>query len=418
MAAPKRIPLLPRSEFAELSLHEKNAYLQDVARQIQSLDGEAPEDCRSLDKESLSRLRRYYARRTISELKLEEVQSPGIRQALQRMSDAIRAEEICILTRHEIPTKADTGRSKHDPAIMRDPPVENPQMEFFVPQVHDAPIKDEFSLLDIAPFTLSKSSTAGVITYELKDAIIRIEGGAQVGLATAWDYDIVINMISYLADAMRQYHIDERKGLRPSLPPRVYRPAASDILRFCRRELGGKQYIDLEKALDRLQATRIKITSLTKDAKGSRRDTEATPMIGRYRVVSRTNQDRIDLVEIEIPDFVYNGVVRPDGKPTILTLNPDYFLITRPIARFVYRLARKAAGETEARYSLSELRKRSGSKLPTSKFRTAIEEIVAASKLEAFPDYDLEIEEGRKEKLLHMRCRPTARQERRIALTA
>ena len=140
-------------------------------------------------------------------------------------------------------------------------------------------------------------------------------------------------------------------------------------------------------------------------------------MIGRYRVVSRTNQDRIDLVEIEIPDFVYNGVVRPDGKPTILTLNPDYFLITRPIAKFVYRLARKAAGETEARYSLSELRKRSGSKLPSSKFRTAIEEIVAASKVEAFPDYDLEIEEGRNDKLLHMRCRPTARQERRLALT-
>ncbi len=418
MAAPKRIPLIPRSEFSELSLHEKNAYLQDVARQIQKMDGEAPEDYRSLDKDSLSRLRRYYARRTLSELKLEEVQSPGIRQALQRMSDAIRAEEICRVARHEIPSKPDASRSKHDAgAIMRDPPIEHPQMEFFVPQVHDAPIKDEFSLLDIAPFALSKSSSAGVITYELKDAIIRIEGGAQVGLATAWDYDIVINMISYLAEAMRQYHIDERKGLRPTLPPRVYRPAASDILRFCRRELGGKQYIDLEKALDRLQATRIKITSLTKDAKGARRDTEASPMIGRYRVVSRTNQDRIDLVEIEIPDFVYNGVVRPDGKPTILTLNPDYFLITRPIAKFVYRLARKAAGETEARYSLSELRKRSGSKLPTSKFRTAIEEIVAASKIDAFPDYDLEIEEGRNEKLLHMRCRPTARQERRLALT-
>ncbi|BCB22251.1 replication initiator protein A [Bosea sp. ANAM02] len=418
MAAPKRIPLIARSEFAELSLHEKNAYLQDVARQIQKMDGEAPEDYRSLDKESLSRLRRYYARRTLSELKLEEVQSPGIRQALQRMSDAIRAEEICRVARHEIPSKPDAARSRPEAgAIMRDPPTEHPQMEFFVPQVHDAPIKDEFSLLDIAPFSLSKSSSAGVITYELKDAIIRIEGGAQVGLATAWDYDIVINMISYLAEAMRQYHIDERKGLRPTLPPRVYRPAASDILRFCRRELGGKQYIDLEKALDRLQATRIKITSLTKDAKGSRRDTEASPMIGRYRVVSRTNQDRIDLVEIEIPDFVYNGVVRPDGKPTILTLNPDYFLITRPIAKFVYRLARKAAGETEARYSLSELRKRSGSKLPSSKFRTAIEEIVAASKVEAFPDYDLEIEEGRNDKLLHMRCRPTARQERRLALT-
>src|SRR4051794_25482675 len=35
-----------------------------------------------------------------------------------------------------------------------------------------------------------------------------------------------------------------------------------------------------------------------------------------------------------------------------------------PIAKFLYRLARKAAGHAEARYGLAELHKRSGSKLP------------------------------------------------------
>ena len=128
--------------------------------------------------------------------------------------------------------------------------------------------------MDIAPFALSKTTGEGVIRYGLKDSIITVEGGAEVGLATAYDYDIVINMISHLAEATRRFRVDKSRGLRPSLPPRTYRPAASEILRFCRRELGGQQYLDLEKALDRLQATRIKITNLAGD-KSSRRETEA-----------------------------------------------------------------------------------------------------------------------------------------------
>ena len=190
---------------------------------------------------------------------------------------------------------------------------------------------------------------------------------------------------------MRRYKIDESKGLKPSLPPRTYRPAASDILRFCRREGGGQQYLDLERALDRLQATRIKITTLDK-GKAARREAEAFPLIGRYKVVSRTHKDRIDLVEIDIPDWVYQGVVKTKGTPSILTLNPDYFLITRPIAKFLYRLARKAAGQSMAKYGLHELHKRSGSKLPRHKFKQAIEEIVASTT--PLPDYDLRLVEG------------------------
>ncbi len=286
-------------------------------------------------------------------------------------------------------------------ALVRPPPIDDAQLAFFVPTVHDAPIKDDMNLMDIAPFALSKTTGEGVIRYELKDSVITIEGGAEVGLATAYDYDIVINMISHLAEQTRQYRIDDSKGLRPSLPPRTYRPAASEILKFCRRELGGKQYEDLERALDRLQATRIKITNLSSDkAKTRRRETEAFPLIGRYKVMSRTSADRIDQVEIDIPDWVYEGVVKPDGKPSILTLNPDYFLITRPIAKFLYRLARKAAGQTEARYGMTELHKRSGSKLPKHKFRQAIKEIVDAAV--PLPDYDLSIIEGEREPVLRM----------------
>lgn len=117
-------------------------------------------------------------------------------------------------------------------------------------------------------------------------------------------------------------------------------------------------------------------------------------------MVTRTAQDRIGLVEIDVPDWVYRGVVKTEGKPSILTLNPDYFPITRPIARFLYRLARKAAGATEATYGLSELHKRSGSTLPRHKFRQAIQEIVEAAA--PLPDYDLSLVDGKEGPALRM----------------
>lgn len=399
--ASKKLNLKSREAFADLSLHDKNAYLQEVADQVMAARGE---DSFTLDKDVLARLRRYYSRRSMADLRLAEMGGP-MRKTLERFADSIRSDEVSLIIGHELPPTRRPSR------FSRPAPSDDAQLMFFVPTVQDAPIKDDFNLMDIAPFSLSKSGGQSVIRYELKDSIITIEGGAEVGLATAYDYDIVINMISHLAEATRRYRIDEAKGLKPSIPPQIYRPAAAEILKFCRRELGGKQYEDLERALARLQATNIRITNLKGDRDGrDRRATESFPLIGRYKVVSRTNQDRIDQVEIEIPGWLYEGVVRPDGKPTILTLNPDYFLLSRPIARFIYRLARKAAGETTACYSLKELRKRCASQLPMRKFRKTIEEIVETAKVTPMPDYDLELEDRGHDLVLHM-----SKRSRRVA---
>ena len=391
--AKTRLHLKTRDEFAALSLHGKNDYLQGVAQQIAHVRAE---EFSPLDKDSLSRIRRYYSRRSFADLRLEQLTdefSPPIAHPARRShpggggrkshrpraSDP-RGQGAC--------SAAAAGRR---PAFVLRP--EHPR------RAHQGRLQPH----GYRAFRLVEDDGEGVIRYELKDSIITVEGGAQVGLATAYDYDIVISMISHLADATRRYRIDNSKGLRPTLPPRVYRPAASEILKFCRRELGGKQYEDLERALDRLQATRIKITNLTTardTAKSKRREVESFPLIGRYKVVTRTTMERIDQVEIEIPNWVYEGVVKPDGKPSILTLNPDYFLITRPIAKFLYRLARKAAGQTEARYGLAELHKRSGSKLPPHKFRHAIQEIVEAAV--PLPDYDLSLVKGEGGPVLRM----------------
>src|SRR3954462_6757402 len=137
-----------------------------------------------------------------------------LRDALMQLAEAIRSEEVTKVIEHELPVRPSRP-------LLRSQEPDDAQLAFFVPAIHDAPIKDDMNLMDIAPFALSKTSGEGVIRYELKDSIITIEGGADVGLATAYDYDILINMISPLAEAVRQFRIQDKKGLRPSLPLRV-----------------------------------------------------------------------------------------------------------------------------------------------------------------------------------------------------
>ena len=79
-----KLDLKTREQFAELSLHEKNAYLQDVAGRVAEARGEAFE---TLDKDALSRLRRFYMRRSFADLKLEEMPSEGLQGSLRRLAE-------------------------------------------------------------------------------------------------------------------------------------------------------------------------------------------------------------------------------------------------------------------------------------------------------------------------------------------
>jgi plasmid replication initiation protein len=387
---------MSREDFSGLSLAEKNVYLQKVADNFAAQSNREPT---KLDRDALSRLRRYYSRRVWADLKLENAPADGMNQALARLGEAIRATNI---RADIVGALMDETRPKR---VLRAPPVDDAQMMFFVPTIYDAPIKDDVNLMDVAPFSLSKKAANGVIKYELKDSNIRIEGGAESGLATVFDYDIFLNMVSYLAEEVRRYKIDEAKGLRPTLPARIYRPSSSHILKFCRRSDGGKAYEDLEAALDRLNNTTIKIINL---GGGKRREVDSRPLLGRYRVVSRTSTNKIDLVELTIPDWVYEAVVQNEKTLPLLTMHEDYFLISSGLGRFIYRLARKAAGKGEARYGLKELHKRSGSTQELRKFAYDLRQFVKRTEAFPMPGYDLSLLEGKEGAVLHMKKRDDA----------
>lgn len=251
---------------------------------------------------------------------------------------------------------------------------------FFLPVAHDISTKDDLSIMDIAPFRLSKKHERrnAIIEYELKGARIQIKGGPD-GMATVYDYDIVLMMISHLAEQTRLW----REG-KAQQPDRHFAPRIQDVLHFCQRGNNSQNYKGVEEALARLQNTTCRITVESGDW---RRD-GGFSLIDGYTVLSRTRTGQVSHVSIGVPNWMYEGVVSHD-KPTVLTISPKYFLIDKGIARFLYRFARKTAGQSEAFYSLKELYKRSGSQGVFKKFCFTVRQIAADNSL---PDYDLRLE--------------------------
>jgi plasmid replication initiation protein len=304
------------------------------------------------------------------------------------------AEEACTLKR-ALNRLGETVEQTAPPPSMRQAPANDNQPDFFVPTLYDIPVKDGIGLMDIAVFRLSKKQTrkGDIISYELPDAIVEVAGGAH-GMATIYDYDIVLMVISYLADAVQRH----RAG-RSEMPTKKFRPHSTEVFKFCRLHDGGKQYQSLEAALRRLQGTFITITS-TNASKALRR-TGYFPLLAGAEVVSRTDTGKIGTLEVTIPDWIFEGVVN-HKTPEVLTVNPDYFLIQKGLARFVYRLARKAAGTDTARYLFRTLHQRSGSTREFKKFCHDLRQLIAVNDL---PDFDLTEENGKDGPVLRMTAR-------------
>jgi plasmid replication initiation protein len=298
--------------------------------------------------------------------------------------------------------RPDSSAGYFSTARLRNPPPNDKQQDFFVPVIYDIPIKDDVNLMDIAPYRLSTKTQANKLHYKLKNAVITVIAPEQYGLATVKDYDVVIHMISYLNAEMEAY----RHGQRKAVPPNRYRPNIYDILKFCRRGDGGKQFKILVDSLDRLSTTYIKIES----DDGEDKRAEGFHLIDGWSVVAKSKTGKVVSAEIGIPRWIYNGIVYSE-TPTILTLHPDYFLLDLPIDRSLYRLARRTAGKGKSSYSLLAVHHRSGSTQPLYWFSRDLRELIG--KKHHILDYDLTIMKGEHGELLEMSY--TGKQARRAA---
>lgn len=285
---------------------------------------------------------------------------------------------------------------------IRKAPKAESQADFFVPTLYDVGTKDSRSIMDVAVFRLSKRDRrAGeIIHYELSDGHVTVSGGA-AGMASVWDYDLVLMAVSHLTEQMNRFR--EGKAERPS---RIFRPHVADVLRFCRRSDGGKQKDDLVETCIRLNTTHVAVQRFKKNSNGKTITVdEGEPLISRYKVI-KSDTGKPEYIEIELADWMYREIT--DGKnPDVLTVHPDYFLIDPGIGRFIYRLARRAAGKTEARWSFQTIYDRSGSSGTLKKFTENLRKIINSNDL---PEYNIKEELGNSGPLLVMTYRNSSLQ--------
>lgn len=308
-------------------------------------------------------------------------------EALEKKSKSKKSKEAISEQEKKKPVKKTSVN-------IRTPPKGDEQPDFFVPVFYDIGTKDSRSLMDVAVFRLSKKDKrAGeAIHYKLPDGYILVSSGP-AGMASVWDYDIVLMAISHLTEAVNRYR--SGKGEKPS---RIFRPHISEILKFCRRSDGGRQKDELVEALLRLSTTHIAIERTKKINTKEVTISEGEALISRYQVVTNTKTGKPEQLEIELPNWVYQQVVE-SKNPDVLTVHPDFFLIDPGIGRFIYRLARLAAGRSQAKWAFQTLYKRSGSTGSFKKFSYNVRKLIETNDL---PEYDLKEENGQIGPLLVM----------------
>ncbi len=256
-------------------------------------------------------------------------------------------------------------------------PDRYPTPDFFVCDLFDAAPKGDIASMEHPIFSLSTKADHRVRRYEQGTVFLEIKPSAD-GLATVHDRDILIYCISQLIAALNKQ--------QPVSP--VVRFRAHDLLRSTNRVTSGEGYTALKSALERLRGTQISTNIIT----GGQETFEVFGLINRAKIVRETREGRMQEVEIELSDWVFNAIQHKE----VLTLSRDYFRLRKPLERRIYELARKHCGhKPEWRISLALLQKKCGSASTAKEFRRLVSNIVEEDRQHHhMPDYRMRLEEG------------------------
>lgn len=251
------------------------------------------------------------------------------------------------------------------------------QFDLFVPYVTDLPLRDQREVMERPFFALAKRKRIKPIDYQSPDGTVwvKVQPHQDFGMATIYDADILIWAASVVTDQM------QRKGRNEPLSQTLhFQPY--DLLRSIRRNTGGRDYQELRAALDRLKTTSIK-TNIR--AVGRRKEASFHWLDSWTDDIDEKSGESRGMT-LTLSKWLFDGIVQEGG---VLSLHPDYFLITGALERWLYRVARKHAGNQKSGWSclVSTLYEKSGSESPLRRFRFELKKIAEEDDL---PEYHLE----------------------------
>jgi plasmid replication initiation protein len=256
-------------------------------------------------------------------------------------------------------------------------PVHYPNRDFFLCDLFDYALKDDGVSMEAPIFTLATKPDLSVWEWKSRDQNRSITVTPSVlGRATQFDKDLLIYVVSQMTEALNQGRLDA--NIR-TVHFKVY-----DYLVSTNKLSGGKEYGRLQEALERLRGTSIKTNIKT----GGQSVKEGFGIVDSWKIIEKSPDDeRMIAVEITLSQWLFNAVQAHE----VLTINPDYFRLRKPIERRLYELARKHCGH-QAKFSiaLDLLQEKCGSKSSLKEFRRSLREIIQADTL---PDYRMLLDE-------------------------
>ena len=271
--------------------------------------------------------------------------------------------------------------------ILRAVAPDDAQRDFFIPELSEVALKDDVHLMEMTPFTLnSRNETRRELVYTSPQGLtLRVKAAEGEKLPSSEDYDLVLMMQSWLADmanqykaAVERYEADRRAGLEvkpPVMPPHTFEVSISEVVKFKRAKWGGHASDDIVDGLRRLASTTVSIDSMKK----TRYRGGIFHLTGRVDVLAQTNEGKAARLSIEIPDWIYKGIVER-AVPMLRTFSRDYLILAQPMHRALYRLLSLKVPKDGRAYTitLAELAQRFQSRAEQKYFNRDLKKAVEA----------------------------------------
>lgn len=303
-----------------------------------------------------------------------------------------RAEEPVDLQFKSETNRPDLQHSLHKVALapIKAPgllPVHHPNRDFFLCDLFDYALKDDGVSMEAPIFTLATKPDLEIWHWESKDKTRAITVTPSVlGRATQFDKDLLIYVVSQMTEALNRKRADANN--------RMVRFKVYDYLASTNKLTGGAEYRRLQGALERLRGTSI----VTNIKTGGQRVKEGFGVIESWKIVEKSPEDETMIaVTVTLSEWLFNAVQAHE----VLTINPDYFRLRKPIERRLYELARKHCGnQKKFLIGIELLQEKTGSQSNIREFRRALKQIEMTDTL---PDYKLVINSKNNQAEFHAR---------------
>ncbi len=222
-----------------------------------------------------------------------------------------------------------------DSQYIEEYPVLQLPLPLFANQI-DPPLRDNRDTMAYPFFSLEKHKRTS-IEYRDDKVSIFIDAPERYGVATIWDWDLIITLCPQLNDA-------QNLGKTPS-PCLSFSP--HQILKQMGRGVGGKDYKELVNTIRRLRATIIVTNIRINDEAGEERPFS---WLQNYKIPKKYHSgfltpkeddgepDHSKTWHIQIASWIYEKII---NKKDLITIDEGYFTLKSGIERWLYLLAKK-----------------------------------------------------------------------------